>query len=63
MAVIISIYGIDFGVMTNIGPNFNKKVIFLSIVLPVSLNTAGFIILRLLFETISERFWFSFSGC
>ena len=32
MAVIISIYGIDFGVRTKFGPKFNKEVTFLSTV-------------------------------
>ena len=59
MAVIISIYGINFGVGTKFGPKFNKEVTFLSTVLPVRFNTAVFITVRLLFKTICECFWFS----
>ena len=39
MTVIISTYGINFGVGTKFGPKFNKEVTFLSTVLPVRFNT------------------------
>ena len=44
MAVIISTYGIGFGVGKKSGPTFYKEVTFLPIVLPVRFNTGGFII-------------------
>ena len=56
MAVIIAIYGINFGVGTKFSPTFNEEITFLSIVLPVRFNTAGLIIVCLLFKTICERF-------
>ena len=49
---LISMCSIDLCIGTKFGPKSNKEATFLSTSLPNRFNTVGFIVARLLFETL-----------